>query len=87
MRNRHQVYRLIDDERDYQDSRWGTTHDSEHSPTEWLLFLQRYITLAIAIEGASKADNAAEQMGAIRKITAIGVAAMEQNDTPKRKMP
>lgn len=85
---RKQVYALIDGERDYQDRRWneGTTSSGGiHSPEEWLIYMQDYLTEAIHF--ASRANNEEafpKVMASIRKITAMGVAAMEQIPTPAR---
>jgi len=88
MDKRSQVYELIDGERDYQDKKWNaeTTETSgKHSPAEWLVYMQDYLTEAFNL-AARNADPEASNlvMDNIRKITAMGVHAMEQNKTLPR---
>lgn len=41
---RGEVYILLDQERDYQDSRWnGTLPDEKHSVADWILIMESYI--------------------------------------------
>jgi hypothetical protein len=86
---RGRVYDLIDDERAYQSRRWNedtTASGGNHTPTEWLVYMQHYLNRAIA-EASTNADPEAAElvMDNIRKITAMGVAAMEQNGCPPRQ--
>ena len=81
--SRKEVYECIDGERKYQDSRWGgEIHDDEHSVSEWLIFIRKHLNDA---ENAIYYSSTEEAMNAIRKITAMGVAAMESIGCPKRK--
>lgn len=87
--NRDHVYTLIDGERAYQDRVWNDDQTPQgvhqHSPIEWLVFLQDYLSEAIhqatRIPGP---ESTALVMGTVRKITAMGVAAMEQHGAPPR---
>jgi hypothetical protein len=80
---RKEVYEIVDEERDYQDEKWGgTSHDNTHSVSDWLIFMRIYLTEA---ENALYQSSAEDAMDAVRKITAMGVAAMEANGCPKRK--
>jgi hypothetical protein len=86
---REMVYRLIDEERDYQDSRWNpdtTETGGLHCPTEWLVFIEDYLNEAkhIATREAAQTANL-KIMDILRKVAAMSVAAMEQNKTPARK--
>jgi hypothetical protein len=94
---RPEVYILINGEREYQDWRWGTDLRSvpgtdlrreglqQHSPQEWLTYIQDYTNEALHI-GVRKEDSVAEekQMAIIRKIGGMAVAAMEQLGAPAR---
>lgn len=87
---RSEVYKLIDGERDYQDKRWNeqtTGSRGIHSEYEWLIFIQDYLTEAIRA-GSRKPEPEARTFvrNSIRKIAAMGVACMEQNDTPAREV-
>lgn len=86
---RKKVYKLLDTERDYQDMKWNeSTTDSRgvHPPSEWLVFLQTYLTEAMYKSSKLPDPKAKEEtMVMIRKITAMGVCAMEQNGCPPRE--
>ena len=46
---RQDVYKLIDGERDYQDSRWNestTASKGLHSPEEWFMYIENYVNEA-----------------------------------------
>lgn len=86
---REGVYELIDGERAYQERCWNpTTTESggKHSPAEWLVYMQDYLTQAMH-QASRYPDPGSRQMvlATIRKITAMGVACMEQHDTPTRE--
>ena len=81
--SRQQVYDLINEERHYQDEKWvGAPHDKEHYVSDWLIYIRIYLTKA---ENALYELSIEDAMDAVRKITAMGVAAMEANGCPKRK--
>lgn len=86
---REEVYKLIDGERDYQEKKWNsmtTSSSGLHSAGEWLTFIQDYLTEAMHITSRNPEPEATKRvMNNIRKITAMGVAAMEQIETPPRK--
>lgn len=82
---RKDVYKLIDGERDYQDSlqHHSAAHDESHSLSDWLLFIEHYMDKAKANlfyfqDGEAKAQ--------IRKIAALCVVCMEHNETAPRKV-
>jgi len=89
---RAKVYKAIDGERAYQASQWQKNgarkghpnyrDDDKHSVTEWLMFREPYYQAA-----AVAADTAGEQEVAlhnIRKLTALGVACLEEHGCPER---
>ena len=89
---RREVYAALDSERDYQDMRIvrdGSTGDlaeHSHTPEEYLLYMQDYLTEGIHV--ASRTWGAACKpaiLEVIRKVTALGVACMEQNGAPLRQ--
>ena len=88
---RDEVYRLINGEREYQDRFFknplspGSTH--EHSPEEWLMYMEHYLGEAKHILSRGKGDKSTirlQAMSNIRKIAALAVAAMEEHDTSER---
>ena len=87
---RKMVYERIDAERDYQDSRWdlrekfNTTPDNEKSIAEWILYMEHHLNLA---KGFVYSLNEHSALAEIRKVTALGVRAMEIHGCPSRKFP
>lgn len=85
---RNEVYKLIDGERDYQDKVWNentTASKGQHSPEEWLMYIEDYINEAKHIVSRkSVRDSYPAVMSIVRKIAAMSVCAMEQHDTPER---
>ena len=85
---REEVFQLINEERDYQDSRWNsstTTSNGVHTPEEWIVYLKDYLTEAkhfLARENIQSAYPKA--MSNIRKVAAMAVKAMEDIETPSR---
>jgi hypothetical protein len=87
---REDVYKLIDGEREYQNQRWindqmpSGTH--VHTPEEWIVYMEDYLAEAKHILSRNEAPGCyKEAMDIIRKVTAMGIAAMEQNETQPRK--
>lgn len=85
---RQEVYWAINDERDYQDRKWNentTTSAGKHSVSEWLVYMQDYLTEAIHQVSRGADPKASEDaLHTVRKITAMGVACMEQNGAVRR---
>ena len=85
---RIEVYKLIDGERDYQDTRWNatsTTSKNVHSVEEWYLYIGDYVEEAKHIlcrEARQTADPKA--MAIMRKVAALVVSAIEQHGAPPR---
>jgi len=86
--NRQEVYKLIDGERDYQDSLWNsetTTSDGIHSFEEWLVYIEDYTAEAKHILSRNPKQEADPEAAAIlRKVAAMAVCAMEQHGAPPR---
>ena len=85
---RERVYEVINSERKYQNSLWDNHEKEGNNPSSWLLWMQDYLTEAIHIASrnteAPNTEGRNKIMGAIRKVTALGVAAMEANGAPER---
>jgi len=79
---REKVYQLIDGERDYQDSKPPRPKtDAETSVAEWLIYIEYHL------KGSKNAIyhlNEGLALEGIRKIAALAVACMENNETPPR---
>lgn len=90
---RKEVYRLIDGERDYQDSRWNDQletrskkydiQDDRKSIAEWLNYIEFHLNEA---KHAVYALESKKATASIRKIAALAVRAMEIHGAPERKI-
>jgi hypothetical protein len=86
MPTRYEVYEAVNSERNYQNEKWGDGHDLQHRrPEEWLVYMKVYLDAAF-VQITMEPDETAipKTLDTIRKITALGVAAMEQLGAPKR---
>lgn len=88
---RQMVYDALDSERDYQDSRWhvGTTPSAgQHETGAFILYMEEYLArareLSSTMADGDTNENGEEALDFVRKVTALGVACMEQNGAPKR---
>lgn len=86
---REEVYQILDGEREYQNARWNaatTTSGGLHTPTEFLVYMQHYLSKAIEASSTNPDPLASRLvLENIRKITALGVACMEQNGAIPRE--
>ena len=86
---RSEVYKLIDGERLYQLTKWNehtSTSKGIHTPEEWIVYMEDYLLEAKHILSREPMPGCAEKaMESIRKVTTMGVAAMEQNGCEPRK--
>lgn len=88
--DRYQVFAMLNGERDYQDKKWNedtTASGGKHSPAEWLVYMQDYLSEAMHYASRrAEPDSGLLVMATIRKIAAMGVCAMEQNGCPGREL-
>ena len=87
---RNEIYKRLDTERDYQDSRWDLREkfnspvDEEKSVAEWILYMEHHLNNAKHFVYSLDESNA---LAEIRKVTALGVRTMEIHGCPSRKFP
>ena len=81
--NRESVFDAIDDERDFQDQKWGTIEDHPHEVGGWLTIMRSLLLKAEMEWTGSRGDAGA--LEEIRKVVAVGVACMEQHGVQPRK--
>jgi hypothetical protein len=80
---RSEVYNTIDDERDYQDAKWGgPPHDQSETVGNFLIYLERY--LVKAKDAYVDAGHSTQALHEIRKIAALAVCCMEVHWAPTR---
>lgn len=89
MPSRHEVFDAIDSERAYQDNKWNpttTTTGGTHSFSEWIAYMEDYLAEAKHILARNAEQEASPVVAHImRKVTTMGVAAMEQLGAPRRE--
>lgn len=88
MATRSEVYSALDSERAYQDVRWGSTRaEGKHEDVGlWLIYMRDYVEEALHIVSREADEVAAPKaLNSIRKVAALGVAAMEQLGAPRRE--
>jgi hypothetical protein len=86
---RAQVYIALDSERAYQAERWNrdtTSTAGEHeSLADWIMFMENYLHEAKNIMSRQPEPDATKKaLHTLRKVTALGVAAMESLGAPVR---
>ena len=75
--HRDDIYQAIDQERLYQDQKWGTITMRPHEVSAWLTILRAQLNRAEMAWASSEGDAAA--LKAIRQLAAVSVACMEQH--------
>lgn len=87
--DRADVFKAIDSERDYQDSRWNpetTTSDGLHSLEEWYVYIEDYVSEAKhALSRLPRQEGDPKALDIMRKVATMAVCAMEQHGAPQRK--
>ncbi len=80
--DRNKVYEIIDNEREYQNCIHNIKTDRFHSVSDWIMFMEFHLNKAKQQIYNLDQEKAKEE---IRKVTALGVACMEYNETKSRK--
>jgi len=84
--SRQEVYEAIDGERTYQRKWEKSDSEGKHSFSEWFAYMEDYIDEAQHILAREMQQDAYPKVAHImRKVTAMGVAAMEQLGAPRRE--
>lgn len=78
---REEVYRCLDGERDYQDSKAPTSETGgNHTIVEFAYYMEGYMADMKQVASHTWGPEATTKcLDILRKITAMGVACMEQN--------
>lgn len=91
MATREEVYEAVDGERTYQ-TKWDTAESQGlHEPAAFILFMEEYLSEARKLESTRENGNNGRfleegSLDFVRKVTALGVACMEQHGAPRRGM-
>lgn len=76
---RSQVFKHIDEERNYQDAKWGTEFDKLNTPNDWVAFIAIYLGKAVTLPW-----NRVTFRTAILKVAALAVAILERDNYAPR---
>lgn len=85
---RIEIYKRIDDERDYQDAKWGhrrtldDTPDEENPIAEWINYIEYHVSKAKNCVYHLDTEGATVEL---RKVAALAVRAMEIHGCPERE--
>lgn len=82
---REDIYAIIDQERAYQDLKWGSPQECPHEVGAWLLIMEQL--LADARRAWTEPRGDVEALEELRKVVATGVACMEQHGAEPRRPP
>jgi hypothetical protein len=84
---RQSAYEAVDSERAYQNMRKSRDNGApSHSVDEFILYMDVYLDEAKRIAATSWGPDAKNKvLDFIRKVTALGVACMEENGAPRRE--
>jgi hypothetical protein len=91
---RADVYKAIDGERTYQDKWEDADSRGKHETGAFILFMEHYLKEARRLESTLenggncnwKVNGKEGSLDFVRKVTALGVACMEQNGAPEREL-
>ena len=79
---RQQVYGALDSERFYQEYRW---RGHKHSLTEYVVYMEDYLAeLKHLASRRDESEVAKELSDIMRKVTALGVASLEEHGVNRR---
>ena len=75
--SQNQVFYAIENERKYQDSKWGSLEERGHEVGSWLTIMRVCLAKAELAYTTQNGDTAA--IDEIRQVIATGVACLEQH--------
>lgn len=77
--NREDVFTLIDNERKYQQAKWGNEFDDKNTPNDWVAYIAIYLGKAVTLPWNREAFRTA-----ILKVAALAVAILEREEYAAR---
>jgi hypothetical protein len=87
---RQEAYQVINTERDYQEKLWNNLNKEINNPSSFILWMEEYLSKARALASTKDervgTEGNKEIMDVLRKVTALGVACIEINGAPERKL-
>ena len=81
---REEVYNRINEERTYQDNKWGALDKHPHEVAAWIVFMEHHLNKAKQLISTQNTDE--DALHELRKVTTLGVACLEQHGCPDRQI-
>jgi hypothetical protein len=78
---RQEVYKIIDGERFYQDSKWEDL-DKINNVSDFMIYMQNYLNKAMV---ANNPVQNRESLDNLRKVVSIGIGCFEKFGVPERQ--
>jgi len=82
--SREGIYRAIDDERAFQDQKWGDLHNRPHDLCTWFVIMEAELQEA---KQAFLKEGHANALCELLQAVTVGVAALEQHGVVTRWTP
>lgn len=79
---REDIYKVIDSERDYQDSKWGVQTDRQKPTESFIVYMKAYLDRAVEDISFNSGDQMA--LDTLRKVVSLGIACFEIHGVPER---
>jgi hypothetical protein len=79
---KQEVLNAIQEERVYQNRKWGTVEQRPHEVGAWITIMRSLLSRAETAWASSKGDTGA--LDEIRKVAAVAIACMEQHGPVER---
>lgn len=77
---REEVFNVLSMEREYQKEKWDDIEE-KNQPKDFVKYMKQYMA---HVSSALKMGKTEEAMSQLRKVTALGVAALEMHGAPSR---
>ena len=81
MTSRDYIFHAIEDERDYQEAKWGTNDEHPHDLGSWVLIMEGELQEAKDAFMKAKPDEILKE---ILQVITVGVACLEQHGVVTR---
>lgn len=83
--SRDEIYQAIDRERDYQDEKWGTLEEHNHTLEEWCDILYQRVDKAWRNCRTPNTTNPKQALHEILTVASVAIACMEQHGVSERE--
>lgn len=76
---REEVFKAINDEREYQEKRWGAAFDEKNTPNDWVAYITKHAGMSVTLP-----LDKAQFRNQMLKVAAIAVAVLERDEYAPR---